>query len=65
MGDEEASRTRAKRPYRLGDDSRATCWLCDRERGELCHIHERLDTPDSEGQPEPDVAWSTPASKRS
>lgn len=34
-----------------GADSAATCWLCDRERGELCHVHERLADHDAEPAP--------------
>jgi hypothetical protein len=24
----------------IGSDTAANCWLCDRERGELCHVHD-------------------------
>jgi hypothetical protein len=23
----------------IGADTAGNCWLCDRERGELCHVH--------------------------
>jgi hypothetical protein len=35
----------------VGDDTAATCWLCDRERGELCHVHERPVDHDAEPAP--------------
>jgi hypothetical protein len=44
------------RPNPLAVDTRETCWLCDRERGELCHVHEPLE-PDDE-RDAPDVVWT-------
>jgi len=33
---------------RIEEDTAATCWLCDRERGELCHVHASLAEDDAE-----------------
>jgi hypothetical protein len=33
----------------IGADTAAACWLCDRERGELCHVH----APNSHDDGEP------------
>jgi hypothetical protein len=43
-------------PVQLGDDTAANCWLCDRARGELCHVHERREERDDT---EP-VPWTVP-----
>lgn len=48
------SRGRARQPYRLGDDTRPNCWLCDRNRGELCHVHDDKNEDDSEAL----LSWS-------
>jgi len=40
----------------IGSDTSETCWLCDRERGELCHVHERLEQADDDVLP--DVVWT-------
>lgn len=36
-------------PPAIGADTAAGCWLCDRERGELCHVH----APPAEDDGEP------------
>jgi hypothetical protein len=42
----------------IGSDTAATCWLCDRDGGELCHVHAQ----GAEGERElTDVAWTLPA----
>lgn len=35
----------------MGTKTAESCWLCDRERGELCHVHEQLDPK------EPETVW--------
>ena len=45
-----------QRPHHLTTDTSATCWLCDRDRGELCHVHERLEQDEERDQPE--VVWT-------
>jgi hypothetical protein len=40
----------------IGSDTSETCWLCDRDRGELCHVHERRERDEERDQPE--VVWT-------
>ncbi len=48
------------------DLTRASCWLCDRERGELCHVHDprmRRYLPDADAQEDDApvrMAWARP-----
>jgi hypothetical protein len=57
---------------RYTDLTAPTCWLCDRDRGELCHIHDpkmRKYLVVKDGWIEVDeekveVAWSRPAERR-
>lgn len=42
----------------IGTDTAGSCWLCDRDRGELCHVHEPREAKD-----EPDLAWVQPTSE--
>lgn len=43
----------------LGSDTRDACWLCDRAREELCHVHELTDADDEAIE----VAWSRTATE--
>ena len=45
-----------QRPYPLATDTSETCWLCDRERGELCHVHEQH----GDERDDPEVVWTAP-----
>jgi hypothetical protein len=45
-----------QRPFTLASATSETCWLCDRERGQLCHVHEPLVEDDDSDTPE--VAWA-------
>lgn len=29
----------------IAADTASTCWLCDPESGELCHVHDKVDAP--------------------
>jgi hypothetical protein len=42
--------------FTLTSATSETCWLCDRERGELCHVHEPLVEDDDSDSPE--IAWA-------
>ncbi len=37
----------------LGLDTAERCWLCDRDGGQLCHVHERVEPED-----EPELVWT-------
>ena len=40
----------------ISSDTSETCWLCDHERGESCHVHEQLTRDD--GRDEPETTWT-------
>jgi len=47
----------ALEPVQLGDDTAANRWLCDRDGGELCHVHQGLDERDADREP---LSWTVP-----
>lgn len=42
----------------LASDTSEACWLCDRERGDLCHVHEPVSKTE-ESEP-PELSWALP-----
>lgn len=50
-----SSKSLTQHPLPLASDTSETCWLCDRERGELCHVHEQVERGYERDDPE--VVW--------
>ncbi len=47
----------SKEASHLRAETAANCWLCDRDRGELCHVHERSGC---DAETDPGVVWVVP-----